>query len=217
MRNLDSPRATALYFKSPACPGSPTPSKGSHLLLLGTDPLSCDILSAPPRTPTQSLSQTISCSFPSDQFLRKDNYPWREEAEHSRSQEHGGKLHRVHSPPARRAFVLNTGHLVMVTPPSQTSASCCHYTTVLTARPRIRGLSTVARLRFGPQHHSVLRDGARTEPVCHQRPRCTVPLACVTPASLVFKLFTCLSPTQNCQPPPTLPCRCVRSRCSEAT
>ena len=42
----------------------------------------------------------------------------------------------------------------------------------------------MARLWFGPQHHSVLRDGARTEPVCHQCPRRPAPPACVTPAGL---------------------------------
>ena len=74
-----------------------------------------------------------------------------------------------------------------------------------------------ARLRSVPQHHSVLSDGARTEPVCHQGPRCIAPPAGVPSACLVFKLFACLSPTQNCWPPPTQPCRCVRSRCSEAS
>lgn len=42
-------------------------SEGSHLLLLGGS----YFLSTLPTTPTQPLSQSISCSFPSDQFLRK--------------------------------------------------------------------------------------------------------------------------------------------------
>ena len=105
-----------------------------------------------------------------------------------------------------------------VTPPSQTSAiAATVLSSSLLGRPRTRGLSMGARLRSVPQHHSVLSDGARTEPVCHQGPRCIAPPAGVPSACLVFKLFACLSPTQNCWPPPTQPCRCVRSRCSEAS
>lgn len=112
LRNLAVPDLPTLCFKFPACPRlsslppqSEPPPAAWHVFP------PCYILSTLPPTPTQSLSQTISCSFPSDQFLRKDNYRWREEAENSQSQEHQEKLNLVHSPPARRAFILNTGQL----------------------------------------------------------------------------------------------------------
>lgn len=89
LKNLAPLELPTLCFKFPDCPSfPPSPSKGSHLPLLGTCPLSCYILSTLPPTPTQSLSQSISCSFPSDQFLKKDNYPRRQEAENAQSQEH---------------------------------------------------------------------------------------------------------------------------------
>lgn len=87
---------------SPGFPHSPLPtSEGSHLLLLGGS----YFLSHLPTTPTQSLSQTISCSFPSDQFLRKLIIHRGRRQKSLRAKNTERKL-RLHSPPSRTTLSL---------------------------------------------------------------------------------------------------------------
>lgn len=177
----------------PAQAPLPPPPKGATSPYLACVPLSCYTLPPLPPTPTQSLSQTVSCSFPSDQFLKRDNYPQREEAENAPSQEHQEKLHLVQSPPARTGFVLNTGQLWLLLPPNLCGSH--DYRRVHTHVHCIRGLPHVSLSGLGLCRHHILSGSARPRAVCCQDPHCIVRPPCVTSAGLVFQLFTCLSPT----------------------